>query len=59
MINRKRRRRWYESARGGVPRRRPSMADQNRCAACSRMSKLASSGNATESGEPLAGIAGR
>src|SRR6476469_3793529 len=34
------------------------MAHQNRCAACSRMSELASSGT-IESGAPVAGIADR
>ena len=51
-------RRWLGSTRGGVPRRRPSLASQKRRAACKRMSKLASRHSSTANGEPLAGIVG-
>ncbi len=54
-----RRRRWPGSARGGVGRRRPSIADKKRCAARKRISKLASRRSSTANSEPPAGILGR
>jgi hypothetical protein len=54
-----RRRRWRGSARGGVGRRRPSIADKKRYAARKRISKLASRRSSTANSEPPAGILGR
>lgn len=50
-----RRRRWKGRPRRGGPRGRCSSANQNRCAACERMSKLESSGSSTANNEPLPG----
>jgi len=54
-----RRRRWRGSARGGVGRRRPSIADKKRCAACKRTSKFASRRSSTANSESPSGILGR
>jgi len=59
MVKMKRWRRWRGSARGGVGRRRPSIADKKRRAACKRISKLASRSSSTANKEPLSGILGR
>ena len=48
-------RRGKDRARGGGPSGRCSIADQNRWAACERMSKLESSGSSTASNEPSGG----
>ncbi len=55
----KRWRRWRGSARGGVPRRRPSIANKKRCAACTRISKLASRRSSTANKDALSGMLGR
>ncbi len=54
-----RRRRSRGSARGGVGRRRPSIADKKRRAACKRISKLASRRSSTANSESPSGILGR
>ena len=59
MIKMKRWRRWRGSARGGVDRPRPSIADKKRCAARKRISKLASRRSSTANSEPPSGILGR
>src|SRR6266404_7211365 len=56
MVKMKRWRRWRGSARGGVGRRRPSIADKKRCAARKRISKLASRSSSTANKEPPSGI---
>jgi len=55
----KRWRRWRGSVSGGVPRRRPSIADKKRRAACKRISKLASRRSSTANSESPSGITGR